>query len=192
MSPLAGATIPWPQAAESGEVSRALEALVSRFDAFIRRTASRQGLTGPELDEVVQDLRIRLWKAGEAPGGIRSANAVYIRRTAHSASVDLIRRSRSRNARVVSLDVVEPTPATTPGRPDQDLEAADLAAEVDRALEQVQPSRRVAVRLYLAGYDRFEIAAAQGWTEGRARNLLYRGLEDLRRALGQRGITVDS
>lgn len=191
MSPPAAACS-WPETADSGDLSRALEALVSRFDGFIRRTASRQGLAGPELDEVVQDLRIRLWKAGEAPGGIRSANAVYVRRTAHSATVDLIRRSRSRNARVVSLDVVEPIHATTSNRPDHDLDAADLAAEVDRALDQVPPSRRVAVRLYLAGHDRFEIAAAQGWTDGRARNLLYRGLEDLRRALGQRGITVDT
>ncbi len=192
MSPPAGAAIAWSQSADSGDVSRALEALVSRFDGFIRRTASRQGLAGPELDEVVQDLRIRLWKAGGARGGIRSTNAVYVRRTAHSATVDLIRRSRSRNARVVSLDLVEPTHATTSNQPDDALEAADLAAEVDRAIDQLQPARRVAVRLYLAGYDRFEIAAAQGWTEGRARNLLYRGLEELRRILGQRGITVDS
>ena len=42
--------------------------------------------------------------------------------------------------------------------------------------------------MYLAGYPREEIAELMGWTEGKTRNLLYRGLADLRARLTELGI----
>jgi RNA polymerase sigma-70 factor (ECF subfamily) len=38
------------------------------------------------------------------------------------------------------------------------------------------------------GYDREEIADLLHWSEAKTRNLLYRGLEDLRQLLVARGI----
>ena len=43
-----------------------------------------------------------------------------------------------------------------------------------------QALQRETARLYLQGYGSAEIARLTGWTEPRARNLLYRGLADLR------------
>jgi RNA polymerase sigma-70 factor (ECF subfamily) len=191
-SPLAISTdnLNRPLAADSTDLSRELEALVNRFEAFIRRTASHRGLIGADVDDVVQDLRIRIWKAAAAPGGIRSANAHYIYRTAVSATLDIIRLKRSRDARAVSLELVAPVALGAPGDVDDRLEAADLAQAVGQSLARLQPSRRVAVRMYLTGYDRFEIADITGWTEGKTRNLLYRGLEDLRSILAAQGITA--
>jgi RNA polymerase sigma-70 factor (ECF subfamily) len=37
--------------------------------------------------------------------------------------------------------------------------------------------------MYLAGYDRVEIAELLGWSEAKTRNLLYRGLADVRTSL---------
>ncbi len=48
--------------------------------------------------------------------------------------------------------------------------------------------RRSVVRMYLTGYDREEIADLLGWTEPKTRNLLYRGLADLREILTEMGI----
>ncbi len=42
--------------------------------------------------------------------------------------------------------------------------------------------------MYLAGYERREIADLLGWTEAKTRNLLYRGLADLRETLTTRGV----
>ena len=39
------------------------------------------------------------------------------------------------------------------------------------------------VRLHLAGYHRDEIARLLNWTEAKTRNLLYRGLADLRKQM---------
>jgi RNA polymerase sigma-70 factor (ECF subfamily) len=42
--------------------------------------------------------------------------------------------------------------------------------------------------MHLAGYPRQEIADLLGWSEAKTRNLLYRGLDDLRSRLTARGI----
>ena len=43
-------------------------------------------------------------------------------------------------------------------------------------------------KLHLEGYRRDEIEALLGWSEAKTRNLLYRGLSDLREFLVARGI----
>jgi RNA polymerase sigma-70 factor (ECF subfamily) len=46
--------------------------------------------------------------------------------------------------------------------------------------------------MYLAGYSRMEIADLMEWSEAKTRNLLYRGLDDLKTALSQTGIMVEA
>jgi RNA polymerase sigma-70 factor (ECF subfamily) len=46
--------------------------------------------------------------------------------------------------------------------------------------------------MHLAGYAREEIAQLLGWSEAKTRNLLYRGLADLRERLTARGIGWDA
>jgi RNA polymerase sigma-70 factor (ECF subfamily) len=68
------------------------------------------------------------------------------------------------------------------------LEGSELADRVARAIGEIHASRRPAVRMHLAGYPREEIAKLMGWTEAKTRNLLYRGLADLRERLTAEGI----
>ena len=115
----------------------------------------------------------------------------YVYRTASSAALDVIRRRRSRRAEHhQSLDdeesaviIAEPAPG-----PHGELEGSEVAGTVARAIETIPASRRPAVRMYLAGYPREEIAELMGWTEGKTRNLLYRGLADLRERLHEMGV----
>ncbi len=172
------------------EVSRALRDLLERFDAFIRRTASRHGLAGQDVDDVVQDLRVRIWKSFGTAELIRRAKPTYMYRVAVSASLDIIRRRRTAKASATPIDEVHPSAlADERARADAGIAAGELGQAVHDALGMLAESRRGVVRMYLAGYDRFEIADLLGWTEGRTRNLLYRGLEDLRQILVSRGIT---
>jgi RNA polymerase sigma-70 factor (ECF subfamily) len=46
--------------------------------------------------------------------------------------------------------------------------------------------------MYLAGYSREEVATVTGWSEAKTRNLLYRGLGDLRERLKEMGITCEA
>ncbi len=172
------------------EVSLALRDLLSRFDAFIRRTAARHGLAGPDVDDVVQDLRVRVWKSFGTAELIRRAKPTYIYRVAVSASLDIIRSRRTAKASATPIDSVNPGAlADHRASADAGVAADDLARAVHDALSLLTESRRGVVRMYLAGYDRFEIADLLGWSEAKTRNLLYRGLEDLRHILASRGIT---
>jgi RNA polymerase sigma-70 factor (ECF subfamily) len=67
-------------------------------------------------------------------------------------------------------------------------EVVELQEAVGKAVDGLIPARRSVVRMYLAGYGREEIADLLGWTEPKTRNLLYRGLADLREVLTDMGI----
>jgi RNA polymerase sigma factor (sigma-70 family) len=172
-----------------GDASRALEHVVNRFDAFIRRSARRHGLVGSDVDEVVQELRLRMWKSLGTAELIRRAKASYIYRASISASIDIIRRRRARRFEGTSLDDVGAGAAPdTRRRADAALDENELADSVHRAIGLLAESRRAVVRMHLAGYERHEIADLLGWSEAKTRNLLYRGLADLRHVLESWGI----
>jgi RNA polymerase sigma-70 factor (ECF subfamily) len=109
-------------------------------------------------------------------------------RTAVPAALDLFRRRRARREdRMAPLEDAEGAAVASPG-PESDAGARELATQVDRAIETVPASRRPVLRMYLAGYSKDEIAELMGWSEAKVRNLLYRGLADLRDRLAALGI----
>jgi RNA polymerase sigma factor (sigma-70 family) len=172
------------------QLSSTLEAVVARFADVVRHVSWRHRLSDADVDEVMQEVRIRLWRAyGDADGArVGETGAAYVYRTAMSAALDLLRRRRARREdRTVAFDERAPVP-TTDGT-ERRAEAAELAAQVARAIDAIPASRRPVVRMHLTGYSREEIAALMGWSEAKTRNLLYRGLGDLRERLTESGIT---
>jgi len=90
------------------------------------------------------------------------------------------------------MDPSELRLAVTTANPEQRAQLSDLALRIERAIELIPESRRPVVRMYLAGYGSAEIGELMGWTEAKARNLLYRGLADLRQRLEEAGVTPSS
>lgn len=171
------------------QVSPALERVVSAFAGMFARVAARYGLSAADQDELVQEVRIRLWRSRATGELIALLGASYLYRTAVTAALIVIRRRRMKTSgRDESLDEVHPAFLSGGVTPDGELASRELAGEVERALETLAPARAPVVRLHLSGYSREEIAELYGWTEGKTRNLLYRGLADLREVLNQRGI----
>lgn len=172
-----------------GEMSLVLEDVVRRFGTFMRRTAHRHGIDAAELDDVVQETRIRLWRALDTPEKVRQAPASYIYRTTMSAALDFLRRRRARREEAIDR---QPQPVVdlhfaAPRGADSALIENDVKDALDRAVNLLVESRRGVVRMYLAGYDREEIVELLGWSEPKTRNLLYRGLGDVRQTLKQWG-----
>ncbi len=170
-------------------VSSTIETLIARFRTMVRSVGARRGLVEADLDEVLQDVRIRLWHAGEGGKSLEELGSSYLYQLATTAALDLLRRRRARRADDTD-DIGERTELTTnSASPHDDLEASELASQIDAAIDTLPVDRRVAVRMHLTGYDREDIARMLGWTETRTRNLLYRGLDDLRRRLTDMGIS---
>ena len=172
--------VPCEEPDESGQFGFTLpiEQLIGRWRRLLSGLAQRHGLDAVELDEVEQDVRIRLWRHAdrERDGGTAPS---YVYGAVMSAVMDLLRTRRVHSGRRVSLDDVS---YVLPAAPDSPAEAAVMAA-LEQALRQLEQSRRVVVRLHLDGKDGYAIAAILGWSDAKVRNLLYRGLEDLRTIL---------
>lgn len=176
----------------SNHISVVLESVVARFATMVRSVGARHRLDESDLDEVLQDVRIRLWRADPSGEQIGRLGASYVYRTATSAALDLLRRRRARAGdRTESVDDrPEALPDTARG-PLMELEGDELSERILTAVDTLAPARRVAVRMYLSGYEREEIGELLGWSEAKTRNLIYRGLADLRRCLTERGITLE-
>ena len=170
----------------SGDVSPILESHLRRFADLLRFAVRRHGLAPSDLDELEQEVRIRLWRALGSGEKIAATSSSYMYRTAMSAAVDLIRRRRheARETLLTEADSVVHRGAAHGG----EGEAMDLSNQLEKALGALSRSRAVAVRMHLAGYPREEIGQLLGWSEAKTRNLVYRGLADLRDRLTEMGL----
>lgn len=157
------------------DASALIESAVKQWEGVIRRAAFRAGAVSVDLDEVTQDIRIRLWRTlereGENRGGFPPS---YVYMTAMSATVDLLRRRRGTRKPVVTVPIEDV--ADSLRAPISEVRDDAHAARLAEALAALLPERRVAVQLHLQGKDRDAIAALTGWSEAKSRNLLYRGL----------------
>lgn len=163
-------------------LSSALEDLLTRYSGLIRHAARKRNLQESDVDEVLQDVRIRIWRSLSTAEKIALAPASYVYRTAVSAALDLIRRRNARRDEP-SERVSESRAVASGTSPDQAVEVTEFVTRLAEALSRMRESRQAVVRLHLAGYNRSEIAEILGWSEAKTRNLLYRGLADLRRQL---------
>jgi RNA polymerase sigma-70 factor (ECF subfamily) len=173
----------------SDDASQALEAVLIKYGRLVSHVGRSHGLTGKDVDELVQEVRIRLWRARATSEKIVRVPPSYLYRTAASAAVDLIRQRRARREERVNADRAggEAVFGAVPG-PSWDLERAELSETIFQAVGHLSDSRRPVVRMYLAGYQRDEIGKLLGWSEAKTRNLLYRGLADLRARLAELGV----
>jgi RNA polymerase sigma factor (sigma-70 family) len=165
-----------------------VESIVARYERMLRSVGRRRGLGDDEIGELIQEVRVRLWRALASEAG-RKIQTSYVYRAALSAAIDLIRRRRARREEPLEKRMAVAEPAVEERmQPDAALEHAELGERIQLAVAELAEPRDVVVRLYLSGYGREEIAGLMGWTEPKVRNLLYRGLADLRAKLLAQGI----
>jgi len=122
-------------------------------------------------EDFVQMALVRLL---ERPGGEGTSprGASYLWRVAYTVVIDEIRRFRRQQRQSEQLA------GGAGGAP-----GPEARSEILDCLGGLQERRRTAVTLHLQGFRTGEVAAALGWTEKQAENLVYRGLADLRACL---------
>ncbi len=144
-------------------------------------------------DDIVQCAALKLLEHRGEGSGPRPAS--YLWKVAYTATVDEIRRRRRR--REVPLDGGD-DPAAGEGDvaaegatadPERLHAAREISGALRDCLRGLVEARRLAVVLHLQGHTVPEAARVLGWGAKRVENLVYRGLADLRRCLGSKGIT---
>jgi RNA polymerase sigma factor (sigma-70 family) len=173
-----------------------LQDLLSRYGDLLRRTIAKvcPQAMGLSVEEIEQDARVRLWSALKSERDIVHPVS-YIYKVAVSATFRAIRRAKARREDQLQEEDVghDGVPAealrTRPdASPDAVAERREWLRKIDTAMTHLAENRRRAARLHLRGMTTQEIADILGWSEPKARNLVHRGLRDLRSRLRLEGI----
>jgi RNA polymerase sigma factor (sigma-70 family) len=167
---------------------RRFEALVSGFGRLVAHAVRRVAGTAAanDLADIEQDVLLSLWKQVSAEQDIAHP-ASYVYRAAIREAVRAVARVRRR-----AEDPLPESEAAAPQlAPDAERRVADREQReaLRAALAALPPDRARAVRAHLAGWSVDEVMQMYGWSYQRARNLIARGMADLRTALRSRGVS---
>jgi RNA polymerase sigma-70 factor (ECF subfamily) len=183
-----------PLSPEVASVDARWQSLIEQYAGLLRATISRvcPRQLGLQVEDIEQEARLKLWRALKSERTIESP-ASYVFKTAARATIDAIRRARARREEQLGpppeaggsygWEVVDPQAS-----PERQAERALVLAKVKECLGRLKAERRRALALHLQGFTTEEIGRLLGWTEPRARNLVYRGLKQLRETLRSAGI----
>jgi RNA polymerase sigma factor (sigma-70 family) len=174
--------------------------IIEGYGRFLRKTIIQlcPKDLGLQFNDIEQDARFKLWRALESEREIRDP-ASYLYSIAMSVILDAVRRVKTRREEQLRLSededddqgaqlLLSSDPTCSP---ELEAERRQIVTKVQKALDRLPDNRRRTVGLYLEGFNSQEIAGLLGWSEAKARNLLYRGLYDLRAKLREEGIEYE-
>jgi RNA polymerase sigma factor (sigma-70 family) len=169
-----------------------LRKILDRFSSLIRIhiikfNPQRFGL---DPDDISQEIRIKIWRLLQHEKNIMNYPS-YIKKIVNSSVIDLLRK-RKRDDRIVLTEKQMKVSEIKKDYPAAFSLEEELRDTVARAVESLIESRRKVVRLYLLDMTIEEISAFYKWTSNKTRNLLYRGLADLKRALKEKEIDYEN
>lgn len=140
-----------------------------------------------EVEDLVQAATIRVWARIESEGNV-SLNSSYLWKVAHSVVIDEVRRARwKRETELGEADAVLEGSRTQ--NPEITVSGLEAGRAIRECLGKLVPPRRRAVTAYLLGHSVPETSRLLGWNPKKAENLVYRGLEQMRRCLRLKGVT---
>jgi RNA polymerase sigma factor (sigma-70 family) len=136
---------------------------------------------GLDPEDILQDVKIRIWKLLQAGRTIVSP-AAYIKKIVGSAVIDQLRKRR-REENLYQHEKQKRISEQELSYRWEAIRKKALAETVGQAVNRLINSRRQVVKLYLLNLTIQEIASYLQWSQDKTRNLLYRGLADLRQSL---------
>jgi RNA polymerase sigma-70 factor (ECF subfamily) len=166
--------------------------LLGSYDRLIRgivgRVGRRLGLTRDNFltrEDIEQEVRLDLWKQ-VARGQQIEYPATYIYKATIRETLRALRRTAARET--VSLDTGGAADTLLdPVDPFHALAAKEQFREIILGIRCLAPERQCAVRAHLTGFGFHEIMQLYGWSYQRTRNLISRGMADLRKSLDGNG-----
>lgn len=171
-----------------GDIIREYIELLDRFANFINAHIQKYNPLdyGLDPDDLAQDIRFKLWRTLQEGKNISNYPA-YIKKVADTSVIDQLRKLRreqrcyhhEKQKRVAEKELLYAKELSPHNR---------LEGQINKAVESLTDSRRRVVKLYLLNFNIREISICLNWSHAKTRNLLYRGLNDLRMILKELGI----
>ena len=174
--------------------------VVEEFGVLLRRAIVRfcPRDKGLQFDDIEQEARLRLWRALQDEREVTNY-ASYLYRIAATATIDALRRVQARHEEQLEILIDQRTddgdimlaPAPVKDSPERLAESREAVDKVMSAVAKLPDGQRRAVGMYLQGMTSQDVADLMGWSEPKARNLVYRGLKELRKSLREEGIDYE-
>jgi len=166
--------------------------ILDNFAHFIRIQVHKYNLYryGLDPEDILQDVNIRIWKL-ICNEKIISNYASYIKKIVNSSVIDQLRKCRheeglfnnEKRIRIAEREMAYSKEA---------IHNKNLEEIVAKAVEMLIDSRRQVIKLYLLNLSIQEIAGYLNWSQDKTRNLLYRGLADLKNILKDKDASYEN
>ena len=175
----------------------AFDLLVLMYRSRICSYITRMVRDPVEAEDITQVAFTKAWRHLPSFRG-DSTFETWLFQIARNLAIDSVRRRHQRMV-VVSLDaplevegeelVREREDRSWRGRPEQEIEAAELQRHVHRALDKLSPKlRQVVVLFELVGLSYKEVAAVVGCPEGTVKSRIYNARRELGGHLEELGV----
>ncbi len=168
------------------------EVLIDKFARFIEANIQKfdPQKNGIDPDDLAQEIKIKIWKVLQDEKNIHNYSS-YIRKIVDSTVIDQLRRFR-RQAGIIKIEKRKKISDHKSPYTKSSTSERDYSEIIGKAIESLMESRRRPVRLFLLNMTLDEISIYLDWSRDKTRNLLYRGLADLKRILKEQGIEYEN
>lgn len=136
-----------------------------------------------DREDLVQTTVLAVSRHLDDGEGVDLPSSSYLRRVAHNALVDEIRRRRRRREVPLQTTAMADLAADRAPGPEAVHRGGEIRRGIRECLQRLVRSRRMAVTLYLLGHSVPRASELLGWGRKRTENLVFRGLSDLRSCL---------
>ncbi|MDP2930853.1 MAG: RNA polymerase sigma factor [bacterium] len=170
-----------------------LEKIFERFSNFIKSNIYKYDPNkyGLEIDDILQDVKIKIWKIIHNEKKIKNLSS-YIKKVVESSVIDQFRRYKREEGVYLYEKNKQIADQNKPYTTESVYEEMDIKDLIGKAVEGLIETRRKAVKLYLLNLSIDEIALYFNWSKHKTRNLLYRGLSDLKKLLKEKNIDYEN
>lgn len=173
------------------EKEEELAGLLNRFASFIRAHIQKFNLQkyGLDPDDIAQEVRIKIWRILHDEKKI-SNQASYIRKIVDSSVIDHLRRLKRDEGILAQERLRKISEKANPYS--ASLYREDCLKDIiGKAVDSLRESRRKVVKLFLLNLTIEEISLIFNWSKHKTRNLLYRGLADLKKILKDKDLEYE-
>jgi len=160
--------------------ARSIEISIQQFDP------QKNGI---DPDDVSQEVKIKIWKILTDEKKIYNYPS-YIKKIVNSCVIDQIRKSRREEDIISKVKLRKISDKKSLYRR-QGKVNPNLKNVVSEAIDSLIETRQKVVRLFLLNMTLEEISIVLNWSKDKTRNLLYRGLNDLKNTLKEKGIDYE-
>ncbi|HVP91321.1 MAG TPA: sigma-70 family RNA polymerase sigma factor, partial [Terriglobales bacterium] len=140
---------------------------------------------GSDREDLLQEIRIRIWKSlRDNERQIQYFDA-YLRKIVYSVFINEINRVQREN------ELLQKSEARLNAGDGADRNAPEEAALRDvlaASIDDLKEAKQQVLKLRLEGFTLNEIARLNQWPYRKTCSIFYRGLKDLKRKLGERGV----